>query len=274
MSLCAQSSLVKQEILISRAIPPAELDTTKLLPFCTTLYNEQGQKLEEVFYSTENKQSGHIYTYNEQGKLAFLSWYDENGQWMLEWQYRYNEAGQLIEESQLVANLSYCTSYTYNEDGTTAAIIYDSDQGFLSSVEYVYGTAEQLLQEISKDEDGIFINEVVHAYDEQQRLLNSTTYAKEKQLRGMLNYTYNSMDSLVNKKRIGSKDNLIQEERFAFNDQGQKTDYWKFIEGSLRQHLTYTYYNNGKLRSISTYGPKERFISYQLYKYTYDSAGE
>lgn len=133
----------------------------------TYMYNEQGFKLEENNYSTDNLfESKVTYIYNESNLKIEQNTYNANGELIEKQTYKYNKERQVSESKiYLIENGSEhnsTTEYWYNDKGDRSKMRFVSINKFahidiLSSFEYEY------------DEKGNWIKETIYSEEPSER---------------------------------------------------------------------------------------------------------
>lgn len=214
-------------------------------------YNNSGKLLKEYTYSIDGDLViGYEHEYAEDETLMKTMWYDyKNEEWIIEFEQRYDDMGNLIYYVKRSDLSPYSNSYTleeyyYDDKGNVIKenrkyhYGYESTREVNQYIEYIYNEDNLLVESLYYDENGVLEYRYVHdKYDTNGRILSEYQYVYNDPMiedQGIneykFEYEYDSQGKLLSKYQCSVEGEILIRMDFEYTE---GTNYCKAYEYRL-----------------------------------------
>lgn len=218
------------------------------------IFNKEGKKIEEIKYRIPFLNFGSNSSYELSSKTIFK--YDLKGNIIEEIEYKssgdvsrktissYNEDGDLIEELQFNADGSNDDRFTYKYEFINNCKIierkaYDKNGNLIVKILFNYSENGKLLELIRYNSNGDLSGREIYKYNNIGKLAEENWISSGGSIYKIFIYKYDDKGDLVETKEYDGNINHI--EGIMKYENGNIIEDSEFVNGNLRQRITYTY---------------------------------
>lgn len=201
-----------------------------------TTYNKDGNIIEEVRYNEKGELTEkNIHTYDKKGKKLKISAYDGNGTLFYFITYEYDDQGRLsFLNKDRIEIASYGLKYSYDEKGNI-------------SEEEHYIAGEPIGRK------------TINHYDENNRLVEATTYEEENKLFDKISYKYDDKDNIIEELYNGLENSDGYASNTEYIEYDSKGNWTKKIASGIIEEMFVE-------REIEYYGFFDKDLQTESYK--------
>ncbi len=253
------------------------------------------RKTFSAFFTKENQVADKEYfvesvLYNEKGNKLKQARFLTNGALDLEWDYKYDKEGNLVEltSKDMFDNILYHRESKYDQWGNELerdefdlqqkgefdVKFYYTLEGFLiekrsfgkeeklkSREEYKYQGNFMVMRK-SYGDDGKLFEEKKYFYDGLNNLIMEVTYSPPN-FRDTIKYLYDEKSRLI-------KVSTYYKQEFSYNDDDNVSEEWYYNQfGNLQQYITYEYNDKGLLKNKVKHDGMKTPVLNIRYEYDY-----
>lgn len=217
-------------------------------------YDDRGRKIEEVRLDGKGQITGRsTYEYDSFGRRTSEAVYDRSGSTplrVLRWAYdewgNQNQQTDLAPDGQTVLGR---LDWKYDSRGRRVTEIRwgPGARAIISSVNWSYDDRGNKTSEVVYDKDGeTILSRATWKYDAAGNLLQEARYGRGGAERVLLkSYEYDEHGHLRIEREIGPHGEVQAERRYAYNDQGLRSEVGEFQQGKLLRRTRWEYDKNG-----------------------------
>ncbi|MCM1253269.1 MAG: hypothetical protein NC321_10645 [Clostridium sp.] len=234
-------------------------------------YNEAGDIEKIICYD----ESGNVsfwkeYQYDKAGnQLSEISYNDDYGVYT-RCEHKYDKNGKkiketVLEDGEIVQQYEYC----YDEWGN---ITEDDFYTYEYEYETVYTSRQPVIVYKKEYHDGTLTCQ--SEYDRTGKEIGKVTYDCDGNILKQISYNYDKIGNLIEQTEVyPSGGTTVMKEIYIYNEADDMTKRVVSVDGKLRARYEYEYDKTGRQKSYTVYNKDGDICSYSNHEYKYDETG-
>ncbi len=229
--------------------------------------NENGDVLKETLFNIDGEiEQENTNKYNDKGLLTHQKSNQIQDQVVEEFFYTYDKNGKRESEKIIYGDGSVSLKTVERLEKELVITILDEDGEFEGKEIHKFDDNNNILEETTWDEENIVQEKNIYIYDENQRLVLKTEYGYEEEFVSQKQIEYDSGGNPVKIASVAENGNLISLRESKYDDAGLLLE--QNIDGYL---IKYFYDDSGRMTREETYNKNSVLEAYVDYFYNNNS---